>query len=71
MKPSERWSPFRRKHAIEIGSRVPSDGIMWRLQADHEWKHETGDEMVIRGLDTNVVVNIWQDHNKQNLDDIG
>ncbi len=45
-------APFRGKHAIEIGSRVPSDGIMWRLQADHGRKHETGDEMVIRGLDT-------------------
>ena len=26
--------------------------MVWRLQADHGRKHETGGEMIIRGLDT-------------------
>ena len=41
------------EHAFsEMGSRVLSDRMRWRLQADHGWKHDTGDEIVTRGIDT-------------------
>jgi hypothetical protein len=29
-----------------------SDRMMWRLQADHERKHDAGDATITRGLDT-------------------
>ena len=41
------------EHAFsEMGSRVLSDRMRWRLQADHGWKHDTGDEILTRGIDT-------------------